>query len=164
MVWSTLATYGQHIGLYGAIIKIISVTVVIISMITQTLLGFQIPGSKANLNDICPPYVAIGKSISNTFGSMPGFIAPMIAGGLLDSYGNNQQTWGYIWALSGLGSKCQIMRYKITNSDHKQVGRKAHKGTVLALGGIFYLIFADGEVQDWAKNEEQDEEDKMIVK
>ena len=73
-------------------------------MITQTLLGFQIPGSKANLNDICPPYVAIGKSISNTFGSMPGFIAPMIAGGLLDSYGNNQQTWGYIWALSGLGS------------------------------------------------------------
>ena len=84
--------------------KLILVTVVVISMITQTLLGFQIPGSKANLNDICPPYVAIGKSISNTFGSMPGFIAPMIAGGLLDSYGNNQQTWGYIWALSGPGS------------------------------------------------------------
>ena len=104
MVWSILATYGQNIGLYAAFIKIISVTVVVISMITQTLLGFQIPGSKANLNDICPPYVAIGKSISNTFGSMPGFIAPMIAGGLLDSYGNNQQTWGYIWALSGLGS------------------------------------------------------------
>ena len=82
---------------------LILVTVVVISMFTQTLLGFQIPGSKANLNDICPPYVAIGKSISNTFGSMPGFIAPMIAGGLLDSYGNNQQTWGYIWALSGLG-------------------------------------------------------------
>ena len=88
--------------------KIISVTVVVISMITQTLLGFQIPGSKANLNDICPPYVAIGKSISNTFGSMPGFIAPMIAGGLLDSYGNNQQTWGYIWALSGLGSTAAV--------------------------------------------------------
>lgn len=113
------------------------VTVVVISMFTQTLLGFQIPGSKANLNDICPPYVAIGKSISNTFGSMPGFIAPMIAGGLLDSYGNNQLTWGYIWALSG---------------------------TVLALGGTFYLIFADGEVQDWAKNDEEDESDDMIIK
>ena len=104
----TWATYQRHIGLYGAIIKLISVTVVVISMITQTLLGFQIPGSKANLNDICPPYVAIGKSISNTFGSMPGFIAPMIAGGLLDSYGNNQQTWGYIWGLSGLGSTTAV--------------------------------------------------------
>ena len=38
------------------------------------------------------------------------------------------------------------------------------KGTVLALGGIFYLIFADGEVQDWAKNENENEEDDMIVK
>ena len=41
---------------------------------------------------------------------------------------------------------------------------KALLGTVLALGGIFYLIFADGEVQDWAKNDEENEEDDMIIK
>ena len=41
---------------------------------------------------------------------------------------------------------------------------KALKGTVLALGGIFYLIFADGEVQDWAKNDGENEEDDMIIK
>ena len=52
---------------------------------------------------------------------------------------------------------------KTVTSTHFHI-LKALKGTVLALGGIFYLIFADGEVQDWAKNDEENEEDDMIIK
>ena len=69
--------------------------------IIQTLMGFQLPASKANLNDICLSYVAHALSIANTLGSITGFVAPANAGELLNSYGNNHITWGIIWSISG---------------------------------------------------------------
>ena len=67
----------------------------------QTLMGFQLPASKANLNDICPSYVAHAMSIANTLASVTGFVSPAIAGELLDTYGNNHTSWGIIWSISG---------------------------------------------------------------
>ena len=67
----------------------------------KTLMGFQLPASKANLNDICPSHVAHALSIANTMGSITGFLSPAIAGELLDTYGNNHTSWGIIWSISG---------------------------------------------------------------
>jgi len=39
------------------------------------------------MNDVVPPFAAVGMSIGNTFASIMGFIAPAIAGFLLKSYG-----------------------------------------------------------------------------
>ena len=64
-------------------------------------MGFQLPASKANLNDICPSHVAHALSIANTMGSITGFASPAIAGELLDTYGNNHRSWGIIWSISG---------------------------------------------------------------
>ena len=36
-----------------------------LAVIIQTLLGMQHPGSKTNINDICPPYVAFVMSLGN---------------------------------------------------------------------------------------------------
>ena len=64
-------------------------------------MGFQLPASKANLNDICPSHVAHALSIANTMGSITGFVSPAIAGELLDAYGNNHKSWGIVWSFSG---------------------------------------------------------------
>ena len=64
-------------------------------------MGFQLPTSKANLNDICTSYVAHALSIANTLGSITGFVSPAIAGELLDRYGNNHKSWEVIWSISG---------------------------------------------------------------
>jgi len=64
-------------------------------------MGFQLSASKANLNDICPFYVAHALSIANTLRSITGFVSPAIAGELLDRYGNDHSSWGVIWSISG---------------------------------------------------------------
>ena len=64
-------------------------------------MGFQLPASKANLNDICPSYVAHALSIANTLGSITGFVSPEIGGELLDRYGNDHTSWEVIWSISG---------------------------------------------------------------
>ena len=64
-------------------------------------MGFQLPASKANLNDICPSYVAHALSIANTLGSITGFVSPAIAGELLDRHGNDHTSWEVIWSISG---------------------------------------------------------------
>ena len=38
-------------------------------------MGFQLPASKANLNDICPSYVAHALSIADTLGSITGLVS-----------------------------------------------------------------------------------------
>ena len=91
-------------------------------------MGFQVPASKANLNDICPLYVAHAMSLMNTVASCTGFIAPAIAGELLDRMGNNHISWGIVWSISGL---------------------------MLIAGGIFYAIFSDGKIQDWAMDKSE---------
>ena len=42
---------------------------------------------QTNMNDVVPPFAAVGMSIGNTFASIMGFVAPAIAGSLLKSYG-----------------------------------------------------------------------------
>ena len=59
----------------------------------QTLMGFQPPASKADLNDICLSYVAHAMSIVNTPASVTGFVSLAIAGELLDTYGDNNTSW-----------------------------------------------------------------------
>lgn len=71
-------------------------------------MGFQLPASKANLNDICPSYVAHAMSIANTLASVTGFVSPAIAGELLDTYGNNHTSWGIIWSISGKNSLIRV--------------------------------------------------------
>ena len=39
------------------------------------------------MNDVVPPFAAVGMSIGNTLASIMGFVAPAVAGSLLKSYG-----------------------------------------------------------------------------
>ena len=66
--------------------------------------------------------------MSNTIGSMPGFISPNLAGVLLKHYGT--AGWNYVFALAAI---------------------------FVGAGGIFFGIFAQAELQDWAKETDPEE-------
>jgi MFS family permease len=71
--------------------------------------------------------------IANTFGSMPGFLSPNIAGILLDDSNSYDMAtgWNYIFIIAGV---------------------------FLALGGVFYGVFAQADVQSWAIDETKTDE------
>ena len=150
-------------------------------------MGFQLPASKANLNDICPSYVAHAMSIANTLASVTGFVSPAIAGELLDTYGNNHTSWGIIWSISGKNFSHSSQsstgrrrpeelwfesRIKWTVRSHKNrwlndpwTFMLQNSGIMLLFGGIFYAVFAEGTVQAWAEEKSRDDlEEKTSLK
>ena len=71
--------------------------------------------------------------MSNTIGSMPGFISPNLAGYLLKKY-DVITGWNYVFAIAAI---------------------------LVGLGGTFFAIFGQAELQDWSQGK-QDEEIKRL--
>lgn len=102
------------------------VSAMAVMIIVQTLVGLQHPSSKANFNDVVPPYAATAMAIGNTFASIMGFVAPAIAGFLLKTFGNTVAIWNMIWLICAC---------------------------VLLGGGLFFTFCSSAEPVPWATDD-----------
>ncbi|KAL8574081.1 hypothetical protein ACOMHN_061543 [Nucella lapillus] len=91
-----------------------------------SMCGFQYgAGFIVNSGDIAPGYAGIIFGISNTFGTIPGFLAPIAIG--IITRDQTQGQWRTVFFISA---------------------------AIYAFGTIFYIIFGSGELQPWARQEE----------
>ncbi|CAG9864851.1 unnamed protein product [Phyllotreta striolata] len=87
--------------------------------------GFALAGFGVNGLDIAPKYASILVGISNTFGTVPGIVSPILTGYLV-THTDNIDEWRIIFYISS---------------------------AIYLFGAIFYAFNASGELQPWAVNE-----------
>ncbi|XP_061188671.1 sialin-like [Saccostrea echinata] len=88
--------------------------------------GFQFPSVFVNHGDIAPNYAGTIFGFTNTGASIPGIIAPYLVPSV--TVNKTQQGWLVAFYIAAV---------------------------IYCLGAIFFLIFSDGEVQEWAKDKEE---------
>ncbi|XP_034057480.1 sialin isoform X3 [Gymnodraco acuticeps] len=94
--------------------------------LSTTLGGFTAPGVNINQIDIAPRYAGFLLGISNTFGTIPGVLAPIATGYFTE--GHTMAGWMKVfWVSAGIN-----------------VG-----------GALVYTIFGSGEIQPWANTEDE---------
>ncbi|XP_046329728.2 sialin-like [Haliotis rufescens] len=99
-----------------------------------SLTGFQFSGFIVNHVDIAPAYAGILFGISNSIAAVTGFISPVVVG-VITSESQTRAEWQVVFYIAA---------------------------AMYGFGAIFYVIFASGELQPWAR-EESEEEEKMAV-
>ncbi|XP_036368797.1 uncharacterized transporter slc-17.2-like isoform X2 [Octopus sinensis] len=97
----------------------------ILFLFTGICLAFYIGGFNVNHVDIAPRYAGVLIGITNTFGSLPGFLAPLSSKALTPN--GTQEEWQIVLAL------CAALS---------------------VFGTIMFAILASGDVQEWAKSQE----------
>ncbi|XP_034965498.2 sialin isoform X2 [Zootoca vivipara] len=91
--------------------------------ISTTLGGFSTSGYSINHLDIAPSYAGILLGITNSFGTIPGMVGPVVAKELTHS--NTVGEWQTVFYIAA---------------------------GINLFGAIFFALFSSGEVQDWALN------------
>ena len=74
------------------------------------------------LQDIAPNLAGTVLGLTNCVGSVPGFVAPSIAGQITNSNNKDTDKWDLVWMIAVI---------------------------ILAVESVFYIIFASGEPQPW---------------
>ncbi|XP_037046143.1 sialin-like isoform X2 [Bradysia coprophila] len=93
--------------------------------------AFSLSGFTVNHLDIAPNYASILMGISNTFGTVPGIVSPLISGYIVHT--PNESEWKIIFYITA---------------------------GVYLFGSVFYWFFASGELQSWAvRKEDSDKKD-----
>jgi len=92
--------------------------------------GLNATGYAVNILDIAPKFAGIIIGFSNVFGSMPGFISPMLVGYLTTQ--NTATEWQLIFWITAF---------------------------VYLIGVIFFAIFVSGDLQPWNTVKTEEEED-----
>ncbi|CBY33330.1 unnamed protein product [Oikopleura dioica] len=87
-------------------------------------MGFDSAGSKPNAAFIAPAFAGFIMSIQNCLACTPGFLSPIIAGGILDGDGNLQSKWRTVFQL---------------------------EAAVLFTGALFFCVLGSASVQPWAE-------------
>ncbi|XP_030644777.1 sialin [Chanos chanos] len=99
--------------------------------LSTTIGGLSAAGVYMNQIDIAPRYVGMLQGITNTFGTIPGVLAPIVVGQLAKDH--SLAGWRKVFCLSaGLS----------------------------AFGALFFTFFGSGKVQSWAMTEEEEEADR----
>ncbi|XP_055373407.1 sialin-like [Condylostylus longicornis] len=88
--------------------------------------AFAWSGFAVNHLDVAPQYASIIMGITNTFGTIPGIISPLITGYIVQN--QNAEEWKIVFYISA---------------------------SVYIVGAIIYWCWASGELQEWAKTPEQ---------
>ncbi|KAK0055306.1 sialin-like isoform X2 [Biomphalaria pfeifferi] len=83
-------------------------------------------GFLTNPADIAPRFAGVIFGLSNTFATLPGFIAPTVIGYITTN--QTQDQWQVVFYIAS---------------------------AIYAFGAVFFIIFSSGEIQEWAK-EKQD--------
>ncbi|KAM3851902.1 sialin isoform 4-T4 [Vipera latastei] len=96
---------------------------VVFLTISTTLGGFSTSGYSINHLDIAPSYAGILLGITNTFGTIPGMVGPLVAKALTHS--NTIEEWRNVFYIAS---------------------------ALNLFGALFFALFSSGEVQNWALN------------
>uniref|UniRef100_H2Z5C1 Major facilitator superfamily (MFS) profile domain-containing protein n=1 Tax=Ciona savignyi TaxID=51511 RepID=H2Z5C1_CIOSA len=89
--------------------------------------GFASSGYLANIVDIAPLYAGLLFGVSNTIGSIPGFIGPLTAGIVVKDKTSVNQWQVLFWINAAVG----------------------------LFGSLLFACFASGSEREWAKEEER---------
>lgn len=84
-----------HIGCH-------KVALIVLFTVSVGFDGFTTPGFKSNHIEIAPAYSGILFGVTNTFGNMPGFIGPTIAGSILSTH-SGIDGWHIVFWIGGEG-------------------------------------------------------------
>ena len=89
----------------------------IVMIIAVSTSGFAYPGYSANCLDICPKYTGILYSLSNTIATVPGIVAPILAGAIVGSPPTFVQ-WQIVFAIAaGLYVMGNVVYVKYARGD-----------------------------------------------
>ncbi|CAD5217471.1 unnamed protein product [Bursaphelenchus okinawaensis] len=88
------------------------------------LSGLQYAGVVVNYLDIAPSFVGPIFGLGNTISCAAGILSPLVMGWLTPT--GAKEEWQMVFMVTA---------------------------AILAVGGLFYALFADGEVQDWARSD-----------
>ncbi|CAD5121055.1 DgyrCDS9595 [Dimorphilus gyrociliatus] len=96
--------------------------------------GFQYAGVMTNHIDIAPRFAGLLFGISNTAATIPGFVSPLVT--------------------AALTSACTKLscEEKVACLANRWLVSFFIAAAIYLIGAIFYCIFAQGEIQDWAES------------
>ncbi|XP_053390940.1 sialin-like [Mercenaria mercenaria] len=109
--------------------------------VAMLILGVAMSGCQygsgfiVNPVDIAPRYAGIIIGIASTTGSLAGFFAPLAIGFI--TVDKTKEQWKTVFYITA---------------------------AIYTFGAIFYIIFASGELQDWARDEDDDQEIRVVDK
>ena len=117
--------------------------------------GFVVAGNSVNILDIAPKYAGILMGISNTFGTIPGFLSPQIAKLIAKEVNIHRYLIGavtYIFtqpAIEPCGNSCEDpFTIDIYRQEWTLVFIIATE--IYVFGAITYIILESGKKQPWA--------------
>ncbi|CAH1784347.1 unnamed protein product [Owenia fusiformis] len=111
------------------------VAAVVLLTLGVSISGCQFSGFVVNHVDIAPRYAGILIGISNSIAACTGFIAPYVIGVITKD--QTQGQWQIVFFISA---------------------------AIYIITGIFYCIFASGEVQEWAKDKTVEDNELLPAK
>ena len=85
-------------------------------------MGANYSGWISNTQDIAPNFAGTILGVSNSIGAIPGFVAPRIAGQIVNSDPTDVNKWRIVWIIAIV---------------------------ILVVGSIFFIVFAAGAPQIW---------------
>ena len=85
-------------------------------------MGANYSGWISNTQDIAPNFAGTILGVSNSIGAIPGFVAPRIAGQIVNSDPTDVNKWRIVWIIAIV---------------------------ILVVGSIFFIVFAAGAPQTW---------------
>ncbi|KAL5009865.1 hypothetical protein ScPMuIL_012170 [Solemya velum] len=108
---------------------------VILLTLSMAFCGFQFSSFFINHGDIAPKYAGTVFGITNTGASAPGILAPYVVGAITPN--KSREEW--------------LLAFYIAAG-------------VYCFGAVFYMFFAKGDIQEWARDDEdEDEEAKEAI-
>eukprot|EP00056_Hartaetosiga_gracilis_P007296 m.106573 g.106573 ORF g.106573 m.106573 type:complete len:542 (-) comp12676_c0_seq1:125-1750(-) len=138
-------------------------------------LGFALAGFNVNHLDISPRFAGVLMGITNGFGTIPGFVGPIVAGAIAkcvycDEDGN--EFFGKYWEgkTKCPGSEAEYLERKCTVDDAGHQWRIVFiiSAAIFIFGALVFLIFGSGNVQPFnspskssKRRNEDDIEDDM---
>ncbi|KAK5646087.1 hypothetical protein RI129_004551 [Pyrocoelia pectoralis] len=124
------ACIGPAVFLLAAAYLISPVGTTICMSVAVGMSAFKWSGYGINHLDIAPQHASVLMGISNTFGTIPGIVSPIISGYIVTTPTDSQ------WQTVFIISSC-----------------------IYILGGIFYGVFASGELEPWAVHMDKTKDD-----
>ncbi|XP_053315715.1 sialin [Spea bombifrons] len=103
---------------------------VVFLTLSTTLGGLSVSGYSINHLDIAPSFAGLLLGITNTFGTIPGMVGPVIAKSL--THENTVEQWQIVFYIAA---------------------------AINVFGAIVFAVFASGTVQDWAVDKKTTQED-----
>ena len=117
-------------------------------------------GHLVNINDVAGPYSGILFGVSNTIATLPGIISPYLVGLITAQVSINT-------CRTRIDNKfilifcCSFLK-KQTQNEWKLVFYIC--AAITFLGGVVYVLFCDGNLQDWATNSTPTKKETQPVK